>query len=194
MIRSGNYSWPNISVYGPTYVSCGEYVMYSTANLPGVYYDWYYPGDWTLAYGQGTYYVGMIAPSYPYSSSSVDIGVNIYDVCSNNNGYITVYPACGSSRIATTQYVVSPNPASSNVTVGVRKDLLAKKPNPNDPGMTRGITEINIYDQTGLLKKRQKFGKTSTANVNVSDLPTGIYFIEIIDGTFKERQQLVIVR
>jgi hypothetical protein len=193
-IRAGNYSWPNIQVYGPTSVGCGDYVMYSTANLPGVYYDWYYPSDWTLAYGQGTYYVGMIAPSYPYSSSPVDIGVNIYDVCGYNNGYVTVYPSCGSFRIAGNYYSISPNPASSNVTISVKRDMLSKNANPKDPVVTRGITEVNIYDQAGLLKKRQKFGKTSTANINVSNLNTGIYFIEIVDGTYKERQQLAILR
>lgn len=194
MIRSGNYSWPNISVYGPTSVGCGEYVMYSTANLPGVYYDWYYPSDWTLAYGQGTYYVGMIAPSYPYSSSPVDIGVNIYDVCGYNNGYVTVYPSCGSFRNAVTHYSVSPNPASSTVTVSVKKDRLSKNANPNGPAVSGNITEVTIYDQTGAVKKRQRFGKTSTAVLNVSNLTTGIYFIEISDGVNKERQQLAILR
>lgn len=60
--------------------------------------------------------------------------------------------------------------------------------------MDKKITEINIYDQQANLKKHEKFAKVKTATLNVSELKTGIYIVEIVDETHKERQQLSVIK
>lgn len=80
-------------------------------------------------------------------------------------------------------YSFSPNPATSDVTVAATTA---------DGKEEKVITEVNIYDQQGNLKKRQQFAKVKKATLNISHLPHGIYFIEISDGKTKERQQLLI--
>ncbi len=83
-------------------------------------------------------------------------------------------------------YSVSPNPAASDVTI---------TPNISSNTSTqKTITEINIYDQQSNLKRHQQFNSTSKAIVNVSALPMGIYIIEIVNGTYSEKQKLSIIK
>lgn len=78
-------------------------------------------------------------------------------------------------------YSVSPNPASNTVTVQ------------SDQKTNATITQLSIFDNNGNLKKQSKFGTgTRQAQMNIYDLNTGIYFIEISSGNKKERQQLII--
>lgn len=84
--------------------------------------------------------------------------------------------------------MMSPNPASTNLTV-TAKTITSK-----GEKSEKSIEEVNIYEQTGNLKKHQKFAKTKSVNIDVSSLKAGIYFVEIVDGTFKERQKLIIAR
>lgn len=84
-------------------------------------------------------------------------------------------------------YIVSRNPARSEVTAA-----LAESSSQQDN--TAVITEVNIYDQRGNLKKHQKFSKVKRAPLNVADLRAGVYFIEIVNGTYKECQQLSILK
>lgn len=81
-------------------------------------------------------------------------------------------------------YTVSPNPASTDITVATNTSANAKE--------DKWITEVSIYDQQGTLKKQQKFAKVKKARLNISNLPFGIYFIEVSDGKTKERQVLSI--
>ena len=86
-------------------------------------------------------------------------------------------------------YLIAPNPASSEVTV------TAKETTPDSKAPTNGsITELNIYDQQGTLKKQKKYAPVKKATLNISDLKTGIYILEIINGSYKERQQLSVVK
>ena len=87
--------------------------------------------------------------------------------------YIEV--SCGYS------FIVSPNPATNTVTVQ------------SDQKTNATITQLRIFDNNGILKKQSKFGTgTRQAQMNISDLRTGIYLIEITSGKNIERQQLVI--
>ncbi len=84
-------------------------------------------------------------------------------------------------------YSISPNPANNDVTVSsaeTQKTASSKAT----------ITAINIYDQQGNLKRYQKYNKVNKATINISTLPTGVYFIEIVNGSYKERQQLSILK
>jgi hypothetical protein len=57
---------------------------------------------------------------------------------------------------------------------------------------TAAIDDVRIYDLQGNLKKQQKFGKAKTATINIAGLRSGTYFIEIVDGEYKEKLQLLI--
>ena len=179
-------NWPDMNIYGPTYVSCGQIVTYYVSAVPGAGYQWSYPSSWIYNYGLGTNSITLQIPDYAYSSTSGEVRLLAYDAC-NNSILSTLYvsSSCGEYYY---YYSLSPNPASSTVTVST------KETTPKGEKVNKSITEVNIYDQLGNIQKRQKFGKVKTATLNVSELKTGVYFVEIVDGTYKERQQLSIQR
>lgn len=131
-----------------------------------------------------------------------DINGNYIDVFVPNNGnnisvYVWAANSCGSSYNTPWgitfspnygcyggYYVVSPNPAQSSVTVSLNKD--------KTDAAHSSFDQVNIYDQQGNLKLAKKFGKVKTGSVNVANLSNGIYVVEISNGAYNERQQLII--
>ena len=85
-------------------------------------------------------------------------------------------------------YTVGPNPSSSTVTVSAQETTATGE------RIDKNISELNIYDKLGNLKKRQKFNRLKRATIDVSDLKQDIYILEIVDGNFRERQQLSIIK
>ena len=90
-------------------------------------------------------------------------------------------------------YSVSPNPASESA------DIIVPNIPPPCDGMTAAqatqldITEITIYDQSGMVKKKAKYAdKTKKVHVNLSGLKTGVYIFEIGNKAYKERKQVII--
>lgn len=78
-------------------------------------------------------------------------------------------------------YRMSPNPASSNVSIAVDEEKIAKqniaKSNDQD------IREVIITDKTGIVKQRNVYGKsTRQINLNVSALKPDIYLVRIFNG------------
>ena len=84
-------------------------------------------------------------------------------------------------------YTVSPNPAANTVTIEPTELNSTETVNAS-------IDEIRIFDLQGSLKRHQKFNKAKTATLNISDLRNGNYTIEIIEGNFSEKKQLLIRR
>ena len=96
------------------------------------------------------------------------------------------------------QFAVSPNPASGHINIYVP---LIPPPCDDPPiiisktkksKIERGITQLRLFDNTGVLKKQQSTAKTKQLSLNISGLTPGIYYLEISDGAFKERQKVVI--
>jgi hypothetical protein len=85
-------------------------------------------------------------------------------------------------------FMVSPNPATTTINISTDESKTLKALS------VKTIDEIRIYDNLGNLKKYQTFNKVKTASLNISSLPPGTYFIEISNGTFKERKQLIILK
>ncbi len=56
----------------------------------------------------------------------------------------------------------------------------------------RAITQINVYDNGGILKKSLSVKNARQANVNLSGLVPGIYFVEVEDGTYSERKKVIL--
>lgn len=181
-VRVGGYSSSDYPVTGPYSACTNESVYFNTNPLPGATnYQWFWPGDWTYESGQGTPYLALRTG---YSSGGGSVGVRVANQCDAGGSpaywYVQVND-CGY------YYSISPNPATSTVTAS------SKETTTKGERINKTITEVNIYDQQGNLKKHQKFGKVNNATLNIADLRTGIYFIEIVDGVYKERQQLSVL-
>lgn len=95
-------------------------------------------------------------------------------------------------------YVASPNPASESLDI-----LVPNIPPPPPPCdvMTASqlsqldITEITIYDQAGVMKKKLKYSaKTKRVHINLNGFKTGIYIFEIGSKAHKERRQIVVTK
>jgi hypothetical protein len=87
---------------------------------------------------------------------------------------------------------LAPNPASSQITIALKKNnAVITAPGNNE---IEKITAIKIYDVMGRLRKLQRYNKTTSVTINVSDLLNGIYFVEIINGTTSIKRNLQIIR
>jgi D-alanyl-D-alanine carboxypeptidase len=76
--------------------------------------------------------------------------------------------------------LIYPNPASDHIFIEPRTDL------------SKEMT-LNIYTSTGLLLKTGKF-RQDQLQYNIRDIANGIYIVEIISGTFSEKQLVTIQR
>jgi hypothetical protein len=106
-------------------------------------------------------------------------------------------------------YQLSPNPATSSIQVSIVPNI----PAPCDPpplGMAvtqentpilskvsstnnRSIQSISIYDNKGQLQQQQQYNSSNKkATLNVSNLPSGIYFVNITDVAYTESHRVVI--
>lgn len=112
-----------------------------------------------------------------------DISAEAINSCGKSSqSHANAYVPCSSL------YTLAPNPASFEVMVTAADQLTASKTS------SAAITEVNLYDQQGFLKKKQRFGQVKRAVVNLNGLSGGIYFIEIVNGTQRERRQLSILK
>ncbi|MBD0332885.1 MAG: T9SS type A sorting domain-containing protein, partial [Chitinophagaceae bacterium] len=181
-IQTGGYGSGDYPITGPSTVSCNQYVTYSTNSLLGATnYQWTWPSSWTYTSGQGTrsitFYIGS-------GSTSGSVTVRVANACDLGGS-----PAVKNVSVSGCGfYVLAPNPATSEVTVTSTETTTM---NSSTDG---SITEINIYDQQGNLKKQKKYDKVKKAVVDLSGLSTGIYIIEIVNESYKEQQQLTVLK
>jgi hypothetical protein len=188
-VHIGGYGSGDYPVSGPSTANCNGYVTYTTNSLPGATnYTWFYPGDWTYVDGQGTTSLTLIAKG---TSGYKQIGVRVANACDAGGSYAiknTYFTGCSGGY-----YVVAPNPATSTVTINSSSDNLASV-NTASSTIPHGFSEINIYDELGNLKLHKTYNKVRSARINVSNLPTGIYTIEIIEGSYKETEKLQVLK
>ena len=109
-----------------------------------------------------------------------DIAVEAVNSCGTSlQSHANAYVPCNN------YFMIAPNPATNNVSIAVDETKSAK-------GTDATFEEVTIYDLQGNLKKNQKYNKTKTASIDVSDLINGNYFIEIKSGAIRERKSLLI--
>jgi hypothetical protein len=133
-----------------------------------------------------------------WSQSNGNAGIVFKSIGQTIGLRVTATNGCGSSEKVYAfktvscglrqMFTVSPNPASSVAIVSVVDNLgsnMEKQEGSN-------FSEIRIYDVTGVVRKIQKFNKVRSGSINLSGLDKGFYFIEISDGTYKEKHQLLI--
>ncbi len=132
-----------------------------------VWYEWNLPSDWnTLENGTPSAVTqDYMLPVYPGSDGT--IYVRRFNQCGYSNFYsvfVEFDPWCGNF------YSISPNPATSNITVDGQKQK-------------KNIKEIQILDKTGQIRRVAKFGNNQQrVNLNISGLAPDIYYIKIFDG------------
>ena len=124
--------------------------------------------------------------------------INASNACgttTNDFGFKSIN--CGEGGGGCDQFAVSPNPAKNSVKVSVLNIpppyLSATSASSKTMETSkRSITEIKIYDNAGNLKQTQKEYKSKQATIDLTGYKSGVYFIEITDGNFKESQQIII--
>jgi hypothetical protein len=83
-----------------------------------------------------------------------------------------------------TVFKIFPNPSSSDITVQVRSEEFS----------SAGYGELQIFDSNGILVSHTMLNKR-LFNVNVSHLPTGVYWCRFVAGACQSKyEKLVIVR
>ena len=171
--------------------SNGDQVVVSVNTTAyDTYYKWYINGVLD--------YEGVSASEYCTCYSGV--GRNI--VCGDNTMRVEV-TACGAVSSSDEQHFnkmgncsfssvsnveLFPNPAKVNVTVRLKEIN-----NQKGSSQLQDIREIKVFDKLGNFKKIIKYPtNTKTITLNMSDLNTDIYDIEVSDGKNKASLQLSI--
>jgi len=106
---------------------------------------------------------------------------------------------CGGTTVATRSftvgghyYVISPNPAYSSI------NITSNSPGNNskiENAETGRMIQVSITDVNGNLKKQQQFSSgTTNMQLNVANLASGTYFVQITNGNINETQELIINR
>lgn len=140
-------------------------------------YNWYKDGI-SVVGQHGN--VGTI----PITKNRCDVGygieVEVINGCgTSSKTYKGVYvPPCDGF------YMLSPNPSSNEVTVTTDQTRSATE--------QKTFSEIRIYDLSGNLKKLRKYDKVKSANIIVSDLGSGNYTVQIVEGNYIESKTLII--
>lgn len=152
--HAGGYSTSDYPVTGSSSGSCGSYVYFSTNQLPAATsYTWFYPGNWSAS-GYTTNSLSLFIPSGT-TAGNYQVGVRVANACDAGGSYAVknFYVSCSGMMV----YEVSPNPASNDVTITPAEETTAVTTSRTTAAVTTNITEVNIYDQQGVLKKHQKF-------------------------------------
>jgi len=102
---------------------------------------------------------------------------------------VTRTGGCRDDRAAVTTFTVSPNPASNVVSIGVKNNTSAKS---TTTSPVASFNEVIIYDFNGNPVKRQQYAGVKQGTIDIGNLRTGTYYIEIKNGRIAEKQTLII--
>lgn len=135
----------------------------------------------------------------PYGSTSSSSFRAKATGCGTGDIYCTVSNACGGAEFGnltvdifceTPSYAVSPNPASTELTVSILRTDSQTASRSEISNET--IDYVKIYDLNGNLKKTLQCKGSRSATVNVSDLREGTYILEAGNSKFSEKQQILV--
>ena len=123
-------------------------------------------------------------------NQTATFSINAHNACGSaiNNYFDFASINCGSG--CTMDYTLSPNPASSTLTI------IPLVPPPCGSVLTNPqIQQVTVYDTQGNPKKTFTFGKgTSQVQIDISSLNIGTYILDINDGTNSVRKTFIIQR
>ncbi len=143
-----------------------------------------------LVHGVSTNYQWTLVPPPPNSQTQVFQGEKVF-INANNPGLYTMSfsynGACGWSVVATKQFyfeeeefglTISPNPADT--------ELIIEIIDSNTVSDTDYESEVQLLNQM-LISKKIKKEKSKIINLNVSDLPSGLYYLKV---TYNKKTQV----
>jgi len=198
-ITVGSASFP-YSVSGPSKANPSGGYTFSLSTTPsdkpvsGIV--WTIPSGWSIKMGQGTRNLKVTT-----GSSGGNVQVSFNDACSTNWGtykFVTVGPGGpASDRIA-----LSPD-SSDNVTANESGDW-SISPNPartvitikqNVPPGVVALKEIKMFDLSGKLVKHKRLDTQSNQlELSVSELPAGVYIVELSNRVRRVQKRIVVIR
>jgi hypothetical protein len=184
---SGEVASPNVPKYlwiGPPIVS---YISGPYGSNPLSYYSMPTPD-----YGAGISYTWSLSPS-----GSLYYWMDHADVTLSNPGYYVLGAqasnSCGTTGWAYTYinyggFLLSPNPASDEVTVSVNSN---KSSEPDNSAISSSNYTISILNSSGVLcGQYQRSGSSFT--LPISGLRDGQYYIKINNGKVESVKQLIV--
>lgn len=157
-------------------------------------YEWYING--TLV--ETTYSTFLSTYNWPCTSEGEGLSVIAITSCGASAPVYggTYSPICYQYRTSS-NIKLYPNPASNQVTIQL-EDLNSKTTNGQNVKITstlKSIVQIKIIDKMGVTRRVLKFSKGNLlSTINVSDLPSDIYYLDITDGNTQVRKPLIIRR
>jgi hypothetical protein len=160
-----------LTIYGipDNYSMCKQQVFNVTTDAGG-YLTWEVLGGQILN-GQNTSGITIRLDNYP---GGYYIGLFQSNACGISN--VLAYKQgtiidCDSDGETTTRAAISPNPTSRQIQI----DITGSK--------ATAIKEVIITDKAGNTKKRFTYSKNiKTVTINLADLPTDVYIVQIYDG------------
>ncbi|CAN5298472.1 hypothetical protein BH20BAC1_BH20BAC1_03770 [soil metagenome] len=172
------------SIYAVLTSGPGEPTTYNfiATSIPGAIYTWYVTGavnnpQQTGSFNEFDWYFACNQSRTVYCVVTTNCG----NATSNS---ITKTGGCDRGLI----FQLSPNPATNSFTITSQQNTL----NSSAVGNPTSFNEIRIYDPLGNLKKYEKTNSVTKNLIDVSNLGNGLYIVEISDGTYREKHQLLI--
>lgn len=184
-IHVGGYSSGDYVLSGPSFACPFQTLSYSVNILPGATgYTWIYPSNFSYNNGgNGSSYLTL--QSGTSSSGGGVVGVRVANACDAGGSYSTRYVSVNSCGAVVT---VSPNPTADNVTITMRqqKDAVFSKTK------KASIYQIKVIDQLGTIRKQYKYSYgTSNTNISLRGLISGVFTIQVFDGTTWSSTQVI---
>lgn len=160
--------------------------LFTATPMTNVIYDWYLSGGTLVQSGAGNtfqeYFPCLVSRTY-YCVVRNSCG------SSTPSNSVTRTGGCRDDRAAASVFAISPNPASNVVSISVKNNTSAKS---STTPSVASFSEVIIYDFSGNPVKRQKYSNVKQGTINIGNLRTGTYYIEIKNGRFTEKQTLII--
>ena len=161
---------PSISISGPQSVSSGSTVQYTAVNNTGTTITAY---DWTISpMGSNIIYdYGSWISIYFPSPGNFKVSLRGSNTCGWGSWY-DYYVDVGNRGLSS----VYPNPVSDilNIDIDATGNANARDASPS--------YNIRLYDVIGI-QLRHTVSNGGTVQLNVSNLPNGLYYLHIYDGS-----------
>jgi hypothetical protein len=174
--------------------SSGKYHGFVSLNAPSVdRVTWTYTGG-----SSGT--ANILLPSSDGKSAEI----RLYPSGAHASWQVSASNACGSTSAGFGFRANNPCPIErlatqpDNTATNIPSNGITLMPNPASNQITittdDKITGIKIYDLLGRLRTNRYYNSVSNVNVNISDLASGLYFVEIIMSNRSVKRNLNIKR
>lgn len=181
-----HYGGPNGADVAWPYGNYRYYVNLPIGFPPASSYYWQIPAGWTILSGQGTNELYLRTGA---TAGAVEVIVTACGISRPTYKWVEVgYGDIQPDFTGPGMYRLSPNPAVSSVTIAAVNASGASKE-------TASFTAIAVRDVTGVARKQYRYTSGARkAQIDVSDLLPGVYYVEICSSTGVKRMPFIVVR